>query len=227
MLDELADLLLGSRCPGCGAPGLGLCGPCGRLLDGPAMPVDDARNLGELPSWCTCRYPDQVRELLSAHKDRGAWWLARPLGRAVATSAWAALDHAGAAGGELLLVPVPSSRRAVCQRGYDHGRALARVAARELRAAGVQVRWAAPLRRTARVRDQSGLGRVMRARNQRGSMTASRPTGVTRVVLVDDICTTGATLAEAARAMSEVGWSVLGGAVVAHPTRPGNLGGKP
>nr|WP_306294152.1 phosphoribosyltransferase family protein [Paenarthrobacter nitroguajacolicus] len=70
---------------------------------------------------------------------------------------------------------------------------------------------------------QKGLGRGERARRVRGSMRVRRGRGKElrgrRCILVDDVLTTGATLAEAARAVTLAG-GVVSGAVVLAATRP-------
>lgn len=211
MLDDLADLLLGACCPGCGQPGLGVCATCRGRLPRAAAPVADA---AALPAGFGCHaagvHAGELRELLTAHKDRGSWMLAPTLGELLATAVLPLLD-----GGPIVLVPLPSSRAAVRRRGYDHSAALARAAGARLPG---RPRVVAALRRSHRVADQASLGRDDRARNQRGSMAARPPGRVGRAVVVDDICTTGASLAEARRALSAAGWQVLGGAVVAQRT---------
>jgi len=63
------------------------------------------------------------------------------------------------------------------------------------------------------VRDQSGLTSVQRAANLHGAMRAT-PGPPVRVVVVDDVVTTGATLVEAARALVAQGHHVVGAAVL-------------
>ncbi|EGX55497.1 hypothetical protein SZN_32561, partial [Streptomyces zinciresistens K42] len=105
-----------------------------------------------------------------------------------------------------LLVPVPSARGAVRSRGHDPALRIARAAAGELRRAGVPARVLAVLRQTRWVADQSGLTSRQRLDNLAGALTVA-PDGARllagggRVVLVDDLMTTGASLAEAARAV--------------------------
>ncbi|MGK5549277.1 ComF family protein, partial [Streptomyces sp. URMC 127] len=131
----------------------------------------------------------------------------------------------------LLLVPVPSARRAVAARGHDAGRRLALGAARELRAGGLPVAVAAVLRQHRAVADQAGLGARQRRANVAGALGVRM--GAERllrsegpVVLVDDLMTTGSSLAEAARAVSLAGGRVLGAAVVAASVLSGPSGRK-
>ncbi|MEU0425901.1 ComF family protein [Streptomyces canus] len=107
----------------------------------------------------------------------------------------------------VLLVPVPSARRAVRARGHDPARRIALAAAGELRRAGMSARVVAVLRQRRRVADQSGLNSRQRLDNLAGALTVvpggGRLLAEGLVVLVDDLMTTGASLTEATRAVRE------------------------
>ncbi|CAM5560904.1 putative protein OS=Streptomyces antimycoticus OX=68175 GN=SANT12839_040920 PE=4 SV=1 [Streptomyces antimycoticus] len=124
-------------------------------------------------------------------------------------------------GGPLLLVPVPSARRAVGARGHDPARRIALAAAGVLRGGGRPARVPAVLRQRRRVSDQSGLDARQRRANVTGALGTvpggGRLLAAGPVVLVDDLMTTGASLAEAARAVTAAGGLVVGAAVVAAP----------
>ena len=148
------------------------------------------------------RYADEVRAVLLAHKERGALALAAPLGVALAGAVRAGpiWGH-----GAVVLVPVPSARRAVRARGHDPARRIALAAARELRRVGTAARVAAVLRQRRDVADQAGLNSRQRLENLAGALEVvpdgGRLLADGPVVLVDDLMTTGASLAEAARAV--------------------------
>ena len=78
------------------------------------------------------------------------------------------------------------------------------------------------LTHTRTVRDQSELNAQQRWNNLNGSMVVSgTPVGLGKVLLVDDLVTTGATLSEAARALRYAGIEVIGAvtAAIAQPVR--------
>ena len=207
VLDAVADLFIGSCCAGCGVASWQLCRSC-RLL------VATARLHRALPSGLDVigltEYEGSGGAMLRALKDRGAWSVAGSCAVGLAE----AVSHLPAAD---LLVPVPSQPAAIRRRGFDHGLALARSTGRR---SGLPARHL--LRRVRVQADQAGLALEERATNQRGALAAMRP-GVGRVVLVDDICTTGATLMEAERALAASGWQVQGAVVVANTTRLSDL----
>jgi hypothetical protein len=130
----------------------------------------------------------------------------------------------------IVLVPVPASRAAFRVRGSDHVAVLVRAAVAQLRgqlapARRGQLLWAPLLEPSRRVADQSGLTAPARAINVTLSLRlrpgaglrAARPAAV--VVLVDDVLTSGATLAEAARALRAGGIRPAAAAVVAAAVR--------
>ncbi|MEV6013373.1 phosphoribosyltransferase family protein [Streptomyces sp. NPDC051976] len=219
---EITGLVLPVDCAGCGRPRTELCERC-RVLIGGAAGSAGARRVrpapepaGLPPVYAAGRYGDEVRAVVLAHKERGALGLARPLGAALA----AAVLRVGVAG-RVLLVPVPSSQRAVADRGHDATARMTRAAARELRRQGVPARAVGALRQRRPVADQSVLGAAGRLANLSGAVEAAGGgaalLGVAPVVLVDDLMTTGASLTVAARAVAEAGGEVAGAAVVAGP----------
>ncbi len=230
--DAALDLLLGSACLGCAAPGRLLCPGCGRALPSHAVPArPDPCPAGLVPTWAAGDYDTVLRALVLGHKERGLHALRGALAGLLAV---ALEPHLGAAGGGgLVLVPVPSRAATVRGRGHDPTWTITRGAASVAARAGLPVSAARLLRLRPGVLDQAGLGTAARAANLAGSMTcpspglrrlaAARPRA--RVVVCDDVVTTGSTLREAQRALEAVGVGVAGAAVVAatrrrHPSGP-------
>ncbi|MGW7261389.1 ComF family protein [Streptomyces sp. NPDC054834] len=206
---DLIDLVLPAECGGCGRPRTVLCQECRAALSGAVprrvRPVPEPPGLPEVRA--AAPYGDEVRAVLLAHKERGALTLTGALGAALAGAVRAGLPAAGRAGGPVLLMPVPSARWAVRARGHDPVRRIALAAAGELRRGGTPARVVAVLRQRRAVADQSGLDWRRRLDNLAGALevTASgaQLLGGGRLVLVDDLITTGATLTEATRAVHE------------------------
>ncbi|MGV9315630.1 ComF family protein [Streptomyces sp. NPDC003691] len=216
---EISGLVLPAACGGCGTSRTPLCTECAHELYGSAARLarPDPVPPGLPVVYAAAVYADAVRAVLLAHKERGVLGLAGPLGVALAGAVRAAV-RVGVADGEgrpLVLVPVPSARRAVRARGHDATRRIALAAARELRRTGTGASVLPVLRQRRPVADQTGLTAPERVANLAGALGAAGGaarllTGAT-VVPVDDLMTTGASLAEAARALAEA----VGGAVVA------------
>lgn len=217
--------MLPTPCEGCGAEvGGQLCPDCRELLAGlHGRRAGPSPAPAGLPPVHSCAvYGDPVRRLLLAHKERGALRLAGPLGAVLATAVTSALPGAYRGGG-LLLVPVPSARAAVRARGHDPMLRLARCAARELSRSGLACRVGPALRPVRRVADQAGLGAAARHRNLHGALTVParlHPRLADRqIILVDDLVTTGASLTEAARALTAAGAPPLAAATIAATAR--------
>lgn len=232
VLAALGDLVVGVGCRGCGRGGRALCRPCAHALAAAAR--GSAREVPPRPCppglvrpWATAAYDGLVRELVGAHKEDGVVALARPLGGLLAEAVAGLLSEHGAADLPVLLVPVPSRPGASRRRGHDPTAALARVAARSLRADGRRAHVVRLLRHRGGVADQAGLGSGERARNVAGSLhvpservaAASRRWSRALVVVCDDVLTTGATAAEAQRALRAVGAVPLGAAAAAATRR--------
>ncbi|MEU1688570.1 ComF family protein [Micromonospora sp. NPDC005707] len=214
---DLTDLVLPAGCAGCGerVPGLrqGFCPGCVHDLEAltPAPARPDPAPAGLPPCVALGPYAGALRNGLLAYKERGRHGLARPLGALLAE----AIAVAVGARGPVTLVAVPDTARAARARYGDHLDRLARHAAARLGAAGWPVRVLRPLRALPRP-DSVALDSAGRAAAAEAAFRLRRSGGVAGpVVLLDDIVTTGATLAAVSRVLRDAGMTPKAAAVLA------------
>ncbi|MFI6596184.1 ComF family protein [Nonomuraea sp. NPDC050536] len=215
MLRTLLDLVVPQSCVGCGRSSARLCEACLVVEPAVRMPVPSPPGLPAC--WSAAAYEGALRSAVLAYKERGESALAGPLADALAYTLARAVP-----GGSVWLVPVPSSRRASRARGHDPVGRVARLAVRRLRGLGRDVAMLPVLAQARRVTDQSGLSATQRAANLASSLRVapgSRGAHGRPTVLVDDIVTTGATLAEGARALRAAGFAVTAAVTVAATRR--------
>ena len=197
--DALLDLFFPPKCPFCGKvrEHAGICPACEKNLPW----TQEGEAVQDLPGGVRCAaplwYEEQVREGLLRFKFQGARAAAGPMGELVARCA--AERFSGAFD---VVTWVPVSRRRLRSRGYDQARLLAESVCRLWGVRPEQL-----LRKTMDNPAQSGLTEeAARRANVLGAYEAE-PEKIRgrRVLLVDDICTTGATLAECARTLRDAG----------------------
>jgi len=226
LLDALA-LLMPVSCASCEHPDRSLCAACAGELNTGGMfhqPLKSgtARDIDVVSA---LRYEGTVRRVILAFKQNDrtdvARALAAPLAVAVRVAASAAsaasspsfvagMGTAAGTGERVELAAVPSSRAAYRRRGYDPVRMLLR------RAGLAQERVLTVLTSGSQ---QKKLGTLQRFENVTGSMAASTSLVGRRFVIVDDVLTTGATISEAARAITAAGGVVVGAATLAFTPR--------
>src|SRR4051812_21066107 len=204
------DLALPPTCSGCRREGSPLCRECRgwievRLHSPPGapmgLPVDIPAPLLQL-EWCA-PFTGITRRAVHDLKYAGERRLAKPLGEAIAAR-W---RRAGVAGD--ILVPVPASPDRIRERGYDQAVLLGEVVARNLKLPMVP----ALERRHATVHQfgldrlarEANVGRVFAIPDDAAGDAARAGIRDQWIVLVDDVVTTGATLAGCAEVLIEAG----------------------
>ena len=193
----MLDLVGPPRCAACGFLGHVLCTSCAHEL--PACPPLDALPpLGRLSAGLL--YESIPRSLVLGLKLRGLRTRAGPLADAMCRSAWR-----DGIGGDVVTW-VPGNRAEARRRGYDHGEVLARLVAPRLGIPAVAL-----LRPSGPKSDQTTLSGAQRRESPKGAFVARPVHG--RVVLVDDVMTTGGTICACAGALAGAGARAVEGLV--------------
>lgn len=204
--DALADLMWGSQCPVCAQPGADMCRSCRPMATPHRLRFNDQLlqiAFTEAPV-AACHYDSSFRFLISAIKEHGR----HDLAQIVAELSCVAFSQFSKIPPGTVLVPIPSRWLVSQKRGINLPQEMAAALP------GDQLNL---LRFAHSVRDQAGLSAWERNRNMSGAFIAKN-VSPKHVIVVDDVCTTGATLRAAVFALLKSGHKVHS-AVFAASTR--------
>ena len=204
LLERLLALLFPDRCAGCGRLSALLCPSCqARLVPYPADRRPPPPSLAEVHVAYTFQSP--LREAVHQLKYRRVQRMARPLGALLAAHAAERCAKVEA------VLAIPLHRERLAERGFNQAESLAREVAQRL---------SLPLLRTGIVRtratqQQAQLDARARAENMRDAFRWEGAPPPRRLLLVDDVYTTGATMAACAEALRASGAEAVYGLALA------------
>ena len=152
-------------------------------------------------------YGPPLKDAIWALKFTGRQQVGLPLGHLLARTwqAWGVPIDA--------IVVVPMSPTRLSERRYNPAEIIARPCARRL---GVPL-WRDVVQRTRLAPPQRGLGADARRQNVRGLFAATPHVRGQRVLIVDDVTTTGATMGAMAEALTQAGARAVWGLALASP----------
>lgn len=181
------------------APVCLLCGvetakwqPCRVCAAGTALKMAQAATI----------YDGTIKELIHRFKFDHARSAYKPLATLIAASLPSFSP-------DWIIVPIPTVTAHIRRRSYDHALLLAKEVAMQK-----NIPLQSVLRRSRDYR-QVGAGRVERQKQARNVFETKKTTVAKRVLLIDDVCTTGATLSAAAATLKGTGATEVWGAVAA------------
>lgn len=207
----LLDLFFPPRCPGCGRVGDLFCSACRAQVEPIVEPVCRlcGRPMAQAALCPACRdrgsqldgivaavlFTGPIREAIHSLKYANGRALAAPLAVYMA-EAWRRAELCGDC-----LVPVPLHASRQAERGYNQSALLARVLAVTI---GLPVNETWVTRRKA-TRQQALLNAIERRENVKDAFFCQAAAAGKRIVLIDDVCTTGSTLEACAAAVRAAG----------------------
>lgn len=195
-MSKLLDFLLPTPCVICSKLGAPLCIKCLNIYETNFINL----SLGGVTGFAVSEYSSEAALLVNNLKEKGVTSLTPSLAQLVARHWSTDLENA-------ILIPIPSSRANSKKRGFSHTALLSKALAREIPKVGCR-----EILKSAKPRvDQVGLSPAERVQNMREAFRADLrgfdPRG-RPLVLVDDVLTSGATMAEAIACLEAAGLEI-------------------
>ena len=209
-LKSLQEIIFPVRCLGCSALGLEICSQC-RSKWNPHIYRSWSRTAPHFPIFSSIQYSTVASKVLLAAKESNIKLADDLLVQALQRSFHFCAKERGVG----VFVPIPSRHAVARSRGRQF---ITELSLRLSKGTGIET--IEMLSHIRKVRDQSSLDAKQRLVNIEGSMKSLRYLSE-KVILVDDLVTTGATIHEGARALRENGIEVIAAvtACIAEPLR--------
>jgi predicted amidophosphoribosyltransferase len=209
-LRALQELVFPVRCLGCSALGLDICSTCRKNWH-PHIYRTWSSSAPHFPIYSAISYSQLAGKIILAAKENGIQRAENLISDALSRSLANCMKEQGLG----FLIPIPSRKSVARARGRQFIYDLSAGLATEFKISSCEI-----LSHIRKVKDQSTLDAHARRINLHGAMQASQYLSG-RAILIDDLVTTGATLAEAARALRACGIEVAAAvtACVAEPLR--------
>ena len=198
-IQSLKELIYPEICLCCGKTGAKICDNSSRywLAKPNRSKVDN--------NWLffVATYDEATSQVILAAKESGNKDAVKLIARSIASSVSFAIVNLGISQ-PINLVTIPSQLSAIRRRGRDHIKDLAQEVIIQLNQQKIKTNHLPILKPIKKIKDQSDLNGLQRKENMNHAFTVkSSPISQSTVILIDDLVTTGASIQEGVRALSE------------------------
>lgn len=196
---SLKELIYPNICICCGKTGVKICDNCSKYwLANP--------NKSKVENKClffVTTYDETTSPIILAAKESGNREAIKLIARSIASSISFAILNLGIAQ-PINLVTIPSQLSAIRRRGRDHIKDLVQEVIIQLNQQNIDAIYLPILKPIKKIKDQSDLNGLQRKENMsQAFIVKSSPISQSAVILIDDLVTTGASIHEGVRALSE------------------------
>jgi len=202
----IKSLIFPQLCIICSAIGSRICSNCNKSwLTSPIK-----YRVDQIPLYFTTEYDEDIETILLLAKESGNKTAIDILSTALVNSIIFLMSE-NQIEFPINIIPIPSSKRAIRKRGRNHIEELCEAVIAKLHGNSIFAQKVSIIYHQKKIKDQSNLNKSQRLKNLKNAYTLSGvlpKTGST--ILLDDVVTTGSSILEAARALSEAKITILG-----------------
>lgn len=198
-IQSLKELIYPEICLCCGKTGAKICDSCSRYW----LAKPNRSKVENIWLFFVATYDEATSQVILAAKEAGNKDAVRLIARSIASSVSFAIVNLGISQ-PINLVTIPSQLSAIRRRGRDHIKDLAQEVIIQLNQQDINAICLPILKPIKKIKDQSDLNGLQRKENMNHAFTVkSSPISQSTVILIDDLVTTGASIQEGVRALSE------------------------